>query len=133
MRQTPRRPARPRPGRPRHRRADRAAARHHRRGRRGHWLDGQQTLVPYGVHDFTHAPRDGEENWNFTDWRRHKEWHKDWRISHPIPTPDAGRWGLVPLSLHQMTSAKASFSLTEARDIMQPPENVQRARWRRWQ
>ncbi|GLW19789.1 hypothetical protein Stsp01_65320 [Streptomyces sp. NBRC 13847] len=24
-----------------------------------YWLDGQQVLVPYGVHNFTHAPRAG--------------------------------------------------------------------------
>ncbi|MCL6299510.1 hypothetical protein [Streptomyces kronopolitis] len=95
-----------------------------------YWLDGQQVLVPYGVHNFTHTPRD-DEDWNFTDWRRRKEWHKDWRISHPVPEPDATRWGLVPLALHQMTSTKATFSLTEARDIMQRLEDVQRARWRR--
>ncbi|MER5781255.1 hypothetical protein ABT104_05930 [Streptomyces mobaraensis] len=94
-----------------------------------YWLDGQQVLVPYGVHDFIHAPRD-KEDWNFTDWRR-GHWHTDWRISHPLPAPDATRWGLAPLSLHQMTSTKASFSLNEARDLMQRLEDVQRARWRR--
>ncbi|MCF3105354.1 hypothetical protein IPZ58_27720 [Streptomyces roseoverticillatus] len=95
-----------------------------------YWLDGQQVLVPYGVHDFTHTLRDDEEDWNFTDWRR-GHWHKDWRISHPLPAPDATRWGLVPLSLHQMTGTKASFSMNEARDLMQRLEDVQRARWRR--
>ncbi|WP_367139001.1 MULTISPECIES: hypothetical protein [Streptomyces] len=94
-----------------------------------YWLDGQQVLVPYGVHDFTHTPR-AEEDRNFTDWRR-GHWHKDWRISHPLLAPDATRWGLAPLSLHQMTSTKASFSLNEARDLMQRLEDVQHARWRR--
>ncbi|MGW2188596.1 hypothetical protein [Streptomyces sp. NPDC001719] len=94
-----------------------------------YWLDGQQVLIPYGVHDFTHTPRDNED-WNFTDWRR-GHWHKDWHISHPLPAPDATRWGLAPLSLHQMTSTKASFSLNEARDLMQRLEDVQRARGRR--
>ncbi|MFI5905413.1 hypothetical protein [Streptomyces cyaneofuscatus] len=94
-----------------------------------YWLDGQQVLVPYGVHDFVHAPQDGED-WAFPDWRR-KVWPNDWRISHPVPAEDATRWGLVPLSLHQMTGTKASFSLREAREVMQRLEDVQRARWRR--
>lgn len=94
-----------------------------------YWLDGQQVLVPYGVHDFVHAPGEGEA-WDFPDWRR-KVWPNDWRISHPMPAEDATRWGLVPLSLHQMTGTKATFSLREAREVMQRLEDVQRARWRR--
>ncbi|MEV5242591.1 hypothetical protein AB0K89_26315 [Streptomyces cinnamoneus] len=95
-----------------------------------YWLDGQQVLVPYGVEDFTHEPLRGEE-WDFRDWRRNKEWHRDWRISQPVPAPEANRWGLVPTSLHQLTRTKAAFSLTEARDTMQRLEDVQQARWRR--
>lgn len=94
-----------------------------------YWLDGQQVLIPYGVHDFVHAPRKGEA-WDFPDWRR-EIWPNDWRISHPAPGPDATRWGLVPLSLHQLTGTKAAFSLREAREVMQRLEDVQRARWRR--
>ncbi|MCT6782268.1 hypothetical protein LXH09_37230 [Streptomyces sp. CS7] len=94
-----------------------------------YWLDGQQVLIPYGVHDFAHTPEEGEA-WDFPDWRR-KVWPNDWRISHPVPAPDATRWGLVPLSLHQMTGTKATFSLREAREVMQRLEDVQRARWRR--
>lgn len=45
--------------------------------------------------------------------------------------PDATRWGLVPLSLHQLTGTKATFSLREAHEVMQGLEDVQRARWRR--
>ncbi|MEV7275208.1 hypothetical protein ACIQIG_32910 [Streptomyces bacillaris] len=93
-----------------------------------YWLDGQQVLIPYGVHDFVHTPREGED-WDFNDWRR--DWPNDWRISHPVPAPTATRWGLVPLSLHQMTSTKAAFSLREAREVMQRLEDVERARWRR--
>ena len=92
-----------------------------------YWLDGRQVLVPYGVHDFTHTMRQGED-WNFPDWRR--DWRDDWRISHPVPAPDATRWGLVPTSLHQVTRTRATFQLTEARDVMQRLEDVQRARWR---
>ncbi|WP_406119719.1 hypothetical protein [Streptomyces anulatus] len=94
-----------------------------------YWLDGQQVHVPYGVHDFVHTPEKGED-WDFPDWRR-RIWPKDWRISHPLPAPDATRWGLVPLSLHQMTGTKATFSLREAHEVMQALEDVQRARWRR--
>ncbi|MDX2981622.1 hypothetical protein ACTFBT_38260 [Streptomyces microflavus] len=94
-----------------------------------YWLDGKQVLIPYGVHDFVHAPEKGEA-WDFPDWRR-KVWPNDWRISHPLPEPDATRWGLVPLALHQMTGTKATFSLREAREVMQALEDVQRARWRR--
>ncbi|WP_367140621.1 MULTISPECIES: hypothetical protein [Streptomyces] len=94
-----------------------------------YWLDGQQVLVPYGVHDFTHQPRQGED-WDFRDWRRKKQWHQDWSISQPVPAPHATRWGLVPASLHQLTRATAAFTLTEPRDIMQRLEDVQRARWR---
>ncbi|MFI2360984.1 hypothetical protein ACH5AG_40845 [Streptomyces anulatus] len=68
--------------------------------------------------------------WDFPDWRR-RIWPKDWRISHPLPAPDATRWGLVPLSLHQLTGTKATFSLREAHEVMQGLEDVQRARWRR--
>ncbi|ALC32350.1 hypothetical protein [Streptomyces sp. CFMR 7] len=93
-----------------------------------YWLDGQQVLIPYGVHDFVHTPREGEA-WDFGGWRR--DWPKDWWISHPVPAADATRWGLVPLSLHQLTSTKASFSLREAREVMQRLEDVERARWRR--
>ncbi|MEV1048739.1 hypothetical protein [Streptomyces sp. NPDC049916] len=93
-----------------------------------YWLDGQQVLIPYGVHDFVHTPREGED-WDFPDWRR-KIWPNDWRISHPVPAPDATRWGLVPLSMHQLTGTKATFSLREAREVMQRLEDVQRARWR---
>jgi hypothetical protein len=92
-----------------------------------YWLDGQQVLVPYGVHDFTHQPRQGED-WNFPDRRRY--WRYDWRISHPVPAPDATRWGLVPLALHQLTHTRATFDLAEARDIMQRLHDVERARWR---
>lgn len=67
--------------------------------------------------------------WDFGGWRR--DWPNDWRISHPVPAADATRWGLVPLSLHQMTSTKAAFSLREAREVMQRLEDVERARWRR--
>ncbi|MFF4534130.1 hypothetical protein ACFY1P_33275 [Streptomyces sp. NPDC001407] len=94
-----------------------------------YWLDGQQVLVPYGVHDFTHQPRQGED-WDFCDWRRKKQWHQDWSISQPVPDAGATRWGLVPASLHQLTRAKAAFTLAEPRDIMQRLEDVQRARWR---
>ncbi|MFE7805873.1 competence protein CoiA family protein [Streptomyces sp. NPDC057430] len=93
-----------------------------------YWLDGQQVLIPYGVHDFAHEPGQ-KEDWGFTDWRR--SWRNDWFISHPLPARDASRWGLVPSSLHQLTSAKATFDLAEARDLMQRLEDVQRARWRR--
>ncbi|MER6774981.1 hypothetical protein ABT389_35245, partial [Streptomyces bacillaris] len=55
-----------------------------------YWLDGQQVLIPYGVHDFVHTPREGEA-WDFNDWRR--DWPNDWRISHPVPAPTATRWG----------------------------------------
>ncbi|MFD8955566.1 hypothetical protein ACFXKH_33145 [Streptomyces caelestis] len=94
-----------------------------------YWLDGQQVHVPYGVHDFIHTP-EKDEDWDFPDWRR-RIWPKDWRISHPRPAPDATRWGLVPLSLHQLTGTKATFSLREAHEVMQALEDVQRARWRR--
>ncbi|WP_145503716.1 hypothetical protein [Streptomyces sp. CFMR 7] len=94
-----------------------------------YWLDGQQVLIPYRVHDFVHTPREGEA-WDFDDWRR-KVWPYDWRISHPVPAPAATRWGLVPLSLNQLTSTKAAFSLREAREVMQRLEDVERARWRR--
>ncbi|CAM5236494.1 Competence protein CoiA-like family protein OS=Streptomyces microflavus OX=1919 GN=Smic_83180 PE=4 SV=1 [Streptomyces microflavus] len=86
-----------------------------------YWLDGKQVLIPYGVHDFVHAPEKGEA-WDFPDWRR-KVWPNDWRISHPLPEPDATRWGLVPLALHQMTGTKATFSLREAREVMQALED----------
>lgn len=95
---------------------------------RVYWLDGQQVHVPYGVHDFVHTPEKGEA-WDFPDWRR--DWPNDSRISHPLPAPDATRWGLVPLSLHQLTRPKATFSLREAHEVMQALEDVQRARWRR--
>ncbi|MEW9513894.1 hypothetical protein AB0H46_28805, partial [Streptomyces bacillaris] len=94
-----------------------------------YWLDGQQVLIPYGVHDLVHTPREGK-SWDFDDWRR-KVWPYDWRISHPVPAPTATRWGLVPMSLHQMTGTKAVFSLREAREVMQRLEDVERARWRR--
>ncbi|MEU3706993.1 hypothetical protein AB0E82_32405 [Streptomyces anulatus] len=93
-----------------------------------YWLDGQQVHVPYGVHDFVHTPEKGED-WDFRDWRRDRP--KDWRISHPLPAPDATRWGLAPLSLHQLTRTKATLSLREAHEVMQALEDVQRARWRR--
>lgn len=41
-------------------------------------------------------------------------WPNDWRISHLLPAPDATRCGLVPLSLHQLTSA-CSPQLNRAR------------------
>lgn len=99
-----------------------------------YFLDGQQVLVPYGVHDFTHATCheacDGEA-WDFNDWRRNKNWQRDWRISHPVPDPDATRWGLVPTSLNLITGAKATFDLAEAHARMQRLADVQKARWRR--
>ncbi|MFI1169149.1 hypothetical protein ACH4UM_37720 [Streptomyces sp. NPDC020801] len=103
-----------------------------------YFLDGQQVLIPYGVHDFTHqacqetchASGDSED-WNFTDWRRTKNWRRDWRISHPIPDPAATRWGLVATSLNLIGATKATFDLSESRDLMQRLADVQKARWRR--
>lgn len=94
-----------------------------------YWLDGDQVLVPYGVHDFTHEPSD-DEDWDFTDWRARgeKNWQADWRISHPHPAPDASRWGLIPVSLHRVTTTKTGFDLTEAQETMQLLEH---ARWHR--
>ncbi|MFD8715238.1 hypothetical protein ACFV07_32935, partial [Streptomyces anulatus] len=48
------------------------------------------------------------------------------RISHPLPAPDTTRWGLVPLSLHQMTGTKATFSLREAHRPVRLGERVHR-------
>ncbi|MFI8200770.1 hypothetical protein ACIF6K_30345 [Streptomyces sp. NPDC085942] len=70
-----------------------------------YWLDGQQVHVPYGVHDFVHEPEEGED-WDFPEAWKRRGWPNDWRISHPVPAPDATRWGLVPLSLHQMTGGR---------------------------
>ncbi|MEU8140138.1 hypothetical protein [Streptodolium elevatio] len=95
-----------------------------------YWLDGDQVLVPYGVHDFTHAPRPGE-NWEFADWRAAKQWHRDWRISHPLPDSDATRWGLVTVTLNQLTATKTTFDLRPAHDTMQRLAHVERARWNR--
>lgn len=95
-----------------------------------YWLDGAVLLVPYGVHDFTHAPRDGED-WNFTDWRKDKQWHRDWRISHPLPARDADRWGLVPTTLHRLTNDTRTFDPTGVHDLMQRLADVEHARWRR--
>ncbi|MGC5533667.1 hypothetical protein [Streptomyces sp. SR-10] len=64
--------------------------------------------------------------------RRGRSWPKDWRISHPLPAPGATRWGLVLLSLYQLTGGtKATFSQREAREAMKAAEDVQRARRRR--
>ncbi|WP_158715125.1 hypothetical protein [Kitasatospora phosalacinea] len=96
-------------------------------GGRVYFLDGQQVLIPYGVHDFDHEQR-SEEDWDFPDWRW--GWHRDWRISHPVPAPDATRWGLAPVTFDELTRTRGVFSLATANDLMNRLEQSQRGRWR---
>lgn len=91
-----------------------------------YFLDGAKVLIPYGVHDFTHEPKPGED-WNFTGGRRN--WRHDWWISHPVPAPDATRWGLAPTTFDELTRTRGVFTLTAARDLMRTLERVQTGRW----
>lgn len=91
-----------------------------------YFLDGATVLVPYGVHDFTHQPGPGED-WDFTGGRRN--WRHDWRISHPVPAPDASRWGLAPTSFDELTRTRGVFTLTAVRELMRTLERVQTGRW----
>ncbi|GAA2984645.1 hypothetical protein GCM10010519_18870 [Streptomyces lactacystinicus] len=95
-------------------------------GGRVYFLDGQQVLVPYGVHDFTHEQRAGED-WNFPDWRR--EFRRDWRISHPVPAVHASRWGLAPVAFDELTRTRGVFTLSTANDLMLALERSQGGRW----
>ncbi|MFJ7280270.1 hypothetical protein [Kitasatospora sp. NPDC098663] len=95
-------------------------------GGRVYFLDGQQVLVPYGVHDITHEHRAGED-WDFRDWRR--DWRHDWRISHPVPTSDASRWGLAPVAFQELTRTRGVFTLSAANDLMLALERSQAGRW----
>ncbi|MFJ9461483.1 hypothetical protein ACIRST_41240 [Kitasatospora sp. NPDC101447] len=91
-----------------------------------YFLDGAKVLVPYRVHDFTHQARSGED-WDFTGGRRN--WRHDWRISRPLPAPDASRWGLAPTSFDELTRTCGVFTLTAVRDLMRTLERVQTGRW----
>ncbi|MFE2729120.1 hypothetical protein [Kitasatospora sp. NPDC059327] len=95
-------------------------------GGRVYFLDGQQVLVPYGVHDFTHEQRAGED-WDFPDWRR--DFRQDWRISRPVPVAHASRWGLAPVAFEELTRTCGVFTLSAANDLMLALEQSQGGRW----
>ncbi|GAB2891509.1 hypothetical protein [Streptomyces mayteni] len=80
------------------------------------WLDGKLVLIPYGVHDFVHAPRPEQDWTNWPGWARDPR--EDWRISKPGPAADAGRWGLVPTALSSMTRTRAFFRPEQAYRVM---------------
>lgn len=86
-----------------------------------YWVNGHNVLVPYGGHDFTHRPANGE------DWSGISR--TDWRISHPTPAPDANWWGLVPIGLSTLRRGRVAFHPAEAHEVMERLERSQSGRW----
>ncbi|WP_414170937.1 hypothetical protein ACMATS_38060 (plasmid) [Streptoverticillium reticulum] len=95
-----------------------------------YWLDGKLVLVPYGIHRFRHSVRAGED---WTNWPRWRDPQDDWRISKPVPSPNADYWGLVPIPLTSMTRTRAVFHPAQAHQVMDELYAGQEGRyhWRR--